>query len=353
MTAPPPDQPRTPPPPLESSIAKHLRSSVAGTPTKERPEFDSFTSRFDPSVTSVAIAYLGVQSRRMDDPTAAREISALAKSLAAEHPADHLEHCVYVDEVGFQVQMIVAYWLDPDSFERWFLAGGRGWATPREGLGFFTEFVTPTMTRLETLHSSPQDLQGVAALARGPSNPIYEHGYWGGMRDRIPDSQTSALAASGSMAYAAAASQAVRVEAADNLCLIRSGQDYSATAGAEREFYLREVEPQLRAGMEFLRDHGRGIGCFENRYVTVVSADRTPTDRTFAVSLWRDIADLEAWAKSHPTHVRIFNAFTEHMKKFGDDARLRLYHEVVVVPRDHQHYEYAGCHAQTGLLRDR
>jgi aldoxime dehydratase len=339
---------------LESSVAAHLRSAAgAGALDKTRPEFDSFTSRFDRSTTSVAIAYLGVQSRVANDPAARREITALARSLTAEYRADHLEHCVYVDELGFETQMIVAYWLDPHRFERWFVTSGHEWTTRRAGLGFFTEVVTPTMGRLETLHSSPRRLQGVASLAQGPSNPIYEHGYWGGMRDRIPESRTSTLVASGSVGRKPRAAGVVRIEPADNLCLIRSGQDYSATTGAEREFYLREVEPQLRAGMDFLRTSGGEIGCYDNRYVTVVAGNDTPTDKTFAVSFWRDIADLEAWARSHPTHLRIFDAFTEHMKTFGDDAKLRLYHEVAVVPRDRQYFEYAGCHERTGLLSAR
>lgn len=34
-------------------------------------------------------------------------------------------------------------------------------------------------------------------LADGWSDEVQEHGYWGGMRDRIPLSQTDALAATG------------------------------------------------------------------------------------------------------------------------------------------------------------
>ena len=56
----------------------------------------------------------------------------------------------------------------------------------------------------------------------------------------------------------------------DNICLIRSGQDWSDTDAAERKMYLDDVEPVLREGMDFLRDDGRSIGCFANRYMTVL-----------------------------------------------------------------------------------
>jgi len=46
----------------------------------------------------------------------------------------------------------------------------------------------------------------------------------------------------------------------DNLCLIRSGQDWSDTETSERKLYLEDVEPVLREGMDFLRDEGVGIG---------------------------------------------------------------------------------------------
>ena len=68
----------------------------------------------------------------------------------------------------------------------------------------------------------------------------------------------------------------LRVKPHDNICLIRSGQDWSDTASAERKMYLDDVEPVLREGMEFLRDEGRSIGCFANRYMTVLDRDGQP-----------------------------------------------------------------------------
>jgi aldoxime dehydratase len=45
-----------------------------------------------------------------------------------------------------------------------------------------------------------------------------------------------------------------------NLCLIRSGQDWGDTEADERRMYEQDVEPVLRAGMDFLRDEGLAIG---------------------------------------------------------------------------------------------
>jgi aldoxime dehydratase len=68
------------------------------------------------------------------------------------------------------------------------------------------------------------------------------------------------------------------------------------------------------------------------------------------VSYWRDLADLETWAKSHATHARIFDAFMAYMAEFGNQAQLRLYHEVTVLPREAQFFQYSNCHPGTGML---
>jgi aldoxime dehydratase len=262
----------------------------------------------------------------------------------------HLEISRYVDEAGFGTALIVGYWLSPETFDAWYAAHGAAWTSGEASLGHFVEVVRPSVRRFETIYSSNRELQGIGALAARPSGPILEHGYWGGMRERLPDARESDLAASGTPERESR-DGVVEIVPHDGLCLIRSGQDFSSTEGAERAFYLEEVEPQLRAGMDFLRDDGRSVGCFANRYVSVLAEDGARREKTYAMSWWNDLADLEGWARSHRTHVRIFGAFTAHMKRFGDDARLRLYHEVAVVPREHQFFRYSRCHEGTGMLR--
>jgi aldoxime dehydratase len=142
----------------------------------------------------------------------------------------------------------------------------------------------------------------------------------------------------------------IRVIPHDNLCLIRSGQDWGDTETAERKMYLDDVEPVLREGMDFLRDNGRSIGCYANRYMTVIAADGTPTEKSYGMSWWKSLAALERWAESHPTHVRIFGAAMKYLSTLGPAAKLRLYHEVTVARADEQFFEYVDCHPQTGML---
>ena len=124
-----------------------------------------------------------------------------------------------------------------------------------------------------------------------------------------------------------------RVVPHDNLCLIRSGQDWGDTPAEERRMYLEDVEPVLRQGMDFLRDEGLSIGCFANRYMRVVDPRGRDDRKSFGMSWWRSLAALERWAESHPTHVAIFGAAMKYLSTLGPAAKLRLYHEVTVAAR--------------------
>ena len=175
------------------------------------------------------------------------------------------------------------------------------------------------------------------------SGEVVEHAYWGGMRDRIPLSQTDPMLGLGAPAAEEEAGR-VRVRPPAGLCLIRSGQDWTDTDGDERRMYLEDVEPVLRAGMEFLRDEGESVGCFANRYLTVDGGERS-----YGMSWWRSLDALERWSESHPTHLAIFGAAMRYLSTLGPAARLRLYHEVSVLPADGQVFEYVDCRPGTGL----
>jgi aldoxime dehydratase len=332
-----------------SAVADHLRDPARSAVARARPEFDSYTARLATDVTRVVVGYFGVQERDPSMPDGSRDARALIATMGERPGPAHHDVSRYVDEAGYPTLLVVGYWLDPSDFATWFAEHGAEWASGEHRAGRFAEVVRPTVRRLETLFSSDRDLQGLGALAERVSEPVWEHGYWGGMRDRMPDAATG-LRSTGAPVVRPAAGRVV-VEPHEGLCLIRSGQDFSGTDGAERAFYLGEVEPQLRAGMDFLRDEGLAIGCFANRYVSVLGDGGAPAEKSYAVSWWRDLTDLEVWARTHPTHVRIFEAFNAHMARFGADAALRLYHEVVVVPASDQLFEYANCHPLTGMLR--
>jgi aldoxime dehydratase len=332
---------------LKTARTRHTRYGDEYT-----PPYPAFVARHKPSVSRVVMAYFGLQFRPADEAAAAAPLVTLAAAFDAENGPGHWDRARYLDEAGYETIVSIAYWDDPVRFDAWFASNGATWAGEEKPgpLGFFTEVLRPSITRYETLFSSAGRMEGIAVVAEGLSEMVREHAYWGGMRDRIPLSQTDAMKSDGAP-KADGGNGHVRIVPHENLCLIRSGQDWSDTDDAERKMYIEDVEPVLRAGMEFLRDDGLSCGCFANRYMTVVGPNGKPLEKSFGMSWWKSLDALERWSESHPTHVAIFGAAMKYLMKLGPAAKLRLYHEVTVAAADEQYFEYRNCHPKTGMLR--
>jgi len=339
---------------MDSAIPGHLRcprSRQRRVPDDYVPPYPSFVARHAQRVERVVMGYFGAQSQDRDRAALEGAVQDLARRFAGERGPAHWDRCRYTDEAGFETVVCAAYWDDPARHDTWFAAEGRAWTRDaRPGLGTFSEVLRPHVERYETLFSAPDRAEGIAVLADAMSDVVMEHAYWGGARDRIPASQTDGMAPLGEPEVLRDGAL-VTVRGHEHLCLIRSGQDWSDTEADERRMYLEDVEPVLRAGMDFLRDDGRAIGCFANRYAVVETAEGRPTEKSYGMSWWRSLAALERWAESHPTHVAIFGAAMKYLSTLGPAAKLKLYHEVTVARADEQLFEYLGCHDRTGLLR--
>jgi len=340
---------------MESAIPSHLqtaRSRHRRVPDDYAPPYPSFVARHKPTVVNVIMAYFGLQYRGEPTATVTEALEQIAELFARANGPAHWDRAQYVDQAGFANVVSVAYWDDVARFDAWFELARETWtgsSTPSDGVGRFIEVLRPHVARYETLFSSLDRPEGVAVLADSMSGEVQEHAYWGGMRDRIALSQTDAMVPAGEP-RAVRDGARIRIVAHDNLCLIRSGQDWSDTEAEERRMYLDDVEPVLREGMDFLRDDGVPIGCYANRYMRVVDAQGRPTEKSYGQSWWRSLAALERWAESHPTHVRIFGAAMKYLSTLGPNAKLRLYHEVTVAAANEQFFEYLNCHERTGML---
>lgn len=341
---------------MESAIPQHLRTARTRTrrmPDDYAPPYPSFVARHKPSVKRVVMAYFGLQYLGEAPADAAAALQRISAAFSAADAPGHWDRASYVDEAGFTNVISIAYWDAPASFDAWFAIHGRDWtADSRAGerIGYFIEVLRPAVERYETLFSASDRAEGVAVLADGMSDMVQEHAYWGGARDRIPLSQTDEMAPAG-MPRVIAEGARRWVVPHDNLCLIRSGQDWGDTGDEERHMYRHDVEPVLREGMDFLRDDGLAIGCFANRYMRVIDSGGAEVDKSFGMSWWKSLAALERWAELHPTHVAIFGAAMKYLSALGPAAKLKLYHEVTVAAADEQFFEYLNCHDRTGMLR--
>jgi aldoxime dehydratase len=346
---------------MESAIDKHLkcpRTLSRRVPDEYQPPFPMWVGRADEQLEQVVMGYWGVQYRGEDQREAAlNAMRHIAASLSLPHgPLSHdLTH--HTDNSGYDNLMIVGYWKDPAAYCRWLRTPEviEWWSSEdrvSDGLGYFREIVAPRAEQFETLYGFRDELPGVGAVMDTISDDIEEHGYWGSMRDRFPISQTDWMAPSGELTVIfgdPAKGGRVVVQGHDNIALIRSGQDWADAGDEERSLYLNEILPTLQAGMDFLRDSGKDLGCYSNRFVNYIDLDGNLLNLSYNIGHWRSLEKLERWAESHPTHLRIFVTFFRVATSL---SKLRLYHEVSVSDANDQVFEYINCHPQTGMLRD-
>jgi hypothetical protein len=277
---------------------------------------------------------------------------------SADAPVN-LERSTFVDRAGYRTLISAAYWTNPASYERWKANSGfdAWWNDPArvsDGHGHFREILTVPTNRFETIFSS-DTLVGVAKTGAPVIGPIREHNYWGSMRDRIQVSaDDDLLSVHGDrlpkLGTKDTLSHRLRVMVPENLAVIRSGQDWTDCAGAELATYDDSVRPALLEGMNFLRDHADETGCCDLRFAQEINRDGSPIKKTFGLGYFLTLGHLEKWAATHPTHLAIFSRFVTMVREYGEGLRLKLWHEVSVLPAAGQMFEYISCHPGTGLL---
>jgi aldoxime dehydratase len=228
-------------------------------------------------------------------------------------------------------------WWQQDAVQGWWQDSAR----EQEGRPYWREAFAMEDKRFETLHSTP-NAHGVSVSAEHIEGPTREHGYSGGMRDRIPQSELEPLSALQGAERSDNGTR-TRLVLPQNTCVIRSGQNWGACDDAQRAFYLEKVHPVLQEGMRFLRDEGADSGCLLMRFAECCDTDWQPITQSFGLGYARDIAVFENWARSHPTHVAIFDTFMQMVEQFGENLTLQLWHEVTVVGKAGIDCEYINC----------
>lgn len=282
----------------------------------------------------------------------------LERAVTLPHGPRQVDRATHVDRDGSRNDILLCYWDDVDEHARWAsqpevadLWDGQPDREP--GLSRWHEVLGLQDERLETLDSAGGEGRGVSSLGELQLTEVHE--YWGAMRDRIAASHTDPLNGDAvGTPRAAGRRQAqgrrIAVTAPENLCFIRTGQDWRATRDQERATYEQTVAPVLEQGADFLRDHPDETGCLSARYVREVDEQWRPLDRSCVLAYFRSLGHLERWTWSHPTHMAIFDAFMGLVSQQGDKVQLVLWHEVAVLTSDRLALEYVGCHPRTGVL---
>ncbi|KAF1978358.1 hypothetical protein BU23DRAFT_563971 [Bimuria novae-zelandiae CBS 107.79] len=344
---------------LECTIPQHLRrerSCPVSTPPNWSPPYPAYCARFPKEVDSLVMAVFGAQfaSSSLNDGTAISRIKRFMSQGSETVRPSFWEVASVNDKKGALNIAVIAYWPGDESFAGWEEESGfkSWWQSPdreTDGHGWYLEVLHPTLDRFETVFSYNTSPEGAAHLQEHISGEMLEHAYWGSMRDRLAVAQDDDIKAEGT-ARAAGVSEVpttstrIRVAGHKNLCVIRSGQDWSGTVPAERKLYLETMHPVLIEGMNFLRDSGQDIGCYAMNLWDVVDSGtyEANLERTFGLGFFEDLAALEYWSKSHQTHINIFGGFLKYAKKLDNALSLRLFHEVYVLDEGQQFFDCVG-----------
>ncbi|MBW4721895.1 phenylacetaldoxime dehydratase family protein [Saccharothrix obliqua] len=315
-------------------------------------------TRWPDDVTHLTVTRIGVQH---PDAAAGRAAAAVAlRLLAGPHRPDKVERCRLRDLTGHLPgtpadEVLVCYWTDPSTHVRWWNSPPvRAWwdTLPEDGpLGHWVETTTTPVRRTETMYSAPH-AAGSATLAKVGWTGL--HDYPGAARDRIP--ATGDLGPGGVPdpdlePGGSPLGRRVRIRASDDgLCFIRTAQDWTRAPDEQLRPYRAEVEPAYLAAVRHLAR--RTEGCLSAQFLDAVGPDGRRGTGSEAVLWFRSLHDLLRWARDHPTHHAILNAFwTAMIAPFGPEAlRLVLWHEVHVLPENSLIAEYVNCRPRTGLL---
>ncbi|KAH8651110.1 heme-containing dehydratase protein [Xylariales sp. PMI_506] len=352
---------------FEPAIPEWLRTArsvPSRTPSSFVPPFPGYTARFPKCSEGLVMATIGVQHAAASPANATKSLGKILSYISSQSVSDESrpgfhETASYTDNSGYHNAAVLAYWLSKDAYAAWaHKSGFQEWwnsIDPKdEEHGWFLELFFPSLDRWETVFSNGSVPEGAAHMRESLSCPILEHGYWGSMRDRLPASQTDELVGDEFQACRehSTLGQRIRVPGRQNLVVIRSGQDWSDTTPEERELYVNTMHPTLIKGMDFLRDHGDEVGCYNCRFMDIIDphTGEAGKDRTFGLAMFDELSSLERWSKEHQTHVNIFAGFLGYARKLNNNISLRLFHEVLVLQKEQQLMEYINCHQLTGML---
>ncbi|KAL6860696.1 hypothetical protein ACO1O0_004729 [Amphichorda felina] len=346
-------------------------------PDGHQPPVPRWQLIFGPGLTHVRAAYIGVQ-RHVDtnDATAAADLAVrsvqswIGGDTQDDHPVVEEFHLIDGNDAPGS-HIWVCYWTDESTYKSAMdrLSLAKIYAdlpSPgRSSIGIWSEVFTIPVSRIETNYTGLDYLPGVGRLPNTTTEPHTLTAYWGAARDRIPDAAHDLFSADvgaeevvPGTAPTGGLGQHLVGSNGDNLVHIRSGQFWENCDEQESEAYERKLEPTLEAGLRYLWENpadsgARGLRYLRNTTEGSGSAGATGGKRkeTCVTGFFTSLDKLEGWAKSHKSHLAIYNGAMRHAKTFGDGRRFRTWHEVVVLKRGEAKYEYVNCVGGTGMMQ--
>lgn len=312
-------------------------------------------------VRYVVFALFGVQSRTpgaADDHLAALRGYLASGRLAPPAAPKLVERARYVDPDGYHNDVLMAYWLDVESYRAWANQPevAAWWADlpqdPASDIGFWREVMMPDKDRFEFAGASERKAASATFLDLVPCDKF---GYWGGYRDRLPASIHDDFAPAGTAVVEpevrVTKGRRLAVITPDNLCFLREGQGWSDCGAEERRIWNENMEDVVTEWVGYLRDNPAESGCLsirdcrEHEVATGASVDRR-SQFVFLLSL----GHIERAARTQPTHLAVRDTFLKMLDEAAFEPQMHIWVEVFILKAGELETEYVNCHPGTGLL---
>jgi hypothetical protein len=327
--------------PSDTVVDPALEPRPRNMPEGHWPDFTTYFLRYPAGMRTVARVAIGASGAR-----AGEFLDRAIASMEGDDAPLTLERGRLMVPAEPATQILFAYWDDLAAHERW--AGSPAaealFSVADDGPPRWCETALLPLTHTEAHFSQKTRETGLGRV------PDTDHafcpmvGYWGSGRDRIPIAADDPLdpgpVEEGALATDGALTTLVGPE---NLCTIRTSQDWQGAPAEHLDWYREEVEPVLRAGVEHLHANPDDSGCLSVRYIRETDLSGADLDRTCVLAEFRSLGDLETWARDHPTHHAIFGAAMKMVRRFEEDLGIRLFHEVSVLPAGRFEARYVDC----------
>lgn len=312
----------------------------------------AYTTTTD-KTNEIVYAQIGIQAKMQVETAEWSE--KIAESFKLPNGPEHVDHGIFTDIANYYNRLFIAYWSDVKEYEDWLKCEQvQSWWQGKEleeNIGLFHEAAKIPVTHFETIHSMQNRNSGVTHFL--PLEETKEHAYWGSMRKRIPASSCESFDSAIDKITTAnkdTFGKRVKVIPPDNVCLIRTAQDWSRCNADEKETYLTFVAPALEKAYDYLNKNQEESGCISPKFIQEIDEHGNPLEKTCISAFFISLKHLEHWTHNHETHKAVFAAFMEMLKKHQFSVQLSLWHEVSVLTSEKLHLEYMNCHPKTGFI---
>ena len=298
----------------------------------------------------------GFQATSQQDAAAQRE--RLATLLHGAHGPGTVEQCRYIDPQGWHCELLLAYWLHAADYQAWsarteVLTWWQGLpAAGAQPVGYWREAMLAPLTRFQ-YGAGSSHLAGLVTLTG--VEPSTRFGYWGGYRDRIPDSATdkflSPLSAIPDRVLRETRGRRLRVITPDNLCYLREGQAWDDAGSEERAIWQAQMEPTVADWIATLRDEPQRTGCLSVRACREHDAKTgLPLERQSQAVFALSLHHIERAARTIPTHLAVKDTFTRMHAEARFVPHMHVWVEMLILKAGELVADYVNCHPHTGLL---